>query len=62
VYKNPKTGQYTLVGVFTCANCGKDIPGMAVPDEATVKGDFRKMRAEYVCPYCGKSPFIRQGP
>jgi DNA-directed RNA polymerase subunit RPC12/RpoP len=61
-YKNPKTGQHTLVGVFKCANCGKDIPSMPVPDEATVNGDFRKMRAEYKCPYCGKSPFDLPGP
>jgi transposase-like protein/DNA-directed RNA polymerase subunit RPC12/RpoP len=60
VYKNPKTGQYTLVDIFKCANCGKDIPAIAVTDELAVNGDFRKMRAEYVCPYCGKSPFFKQ--
>jgi predicted RNA-binding Zn-ribbon protein involved in translation (DUF1610 family) len=62
VYKNPKTRQYTLVDMFTCANCGKEIPAIVVRDEVAAKGDFRKLRAEYVCPNCGKSPFFRRGP
>ena len=59
VYKNPKTGEYTVVNILTCGHCGAEIPTIAITDEVAANGDVRKLRDEYKCPFCGQSAFFR---
>ena len=59
LYKNPKTGEYTVVDMMKCASCGADIPILPMTDELFKKGfpAIRQAETEYKCPKCGKSPF-----
>ena len=60
-YKNPKTGEYTMVGVMKCAACGQFIPNLQIPAELRGKpvpmATMEKLKSEYKCPKCGKNPF-----
>jgi hypothetical protein len=63
-WKNPKTGEYTVCNVITCASCGVKIP---VPDfpPVTGKGQARveaigqmmQIKRDYMCPKCGKQAY-----
>ena len=54
-YKNPNTGEYTMVLPFVCASCGEKIPHLE--GDATLK-----MWDEYVCPKCGGPATGPPGP
>ena len=55
-YKSPETGEYTMVPRMKCAACGDWIPGPEMPalGPESDPADEEKIRAEYVCPKCGK--------
>jgi rRNA maturation protein Nop10 len=66
-YKNPDTGEYTMAKIMICAACGAQIPAQELPTAAAAKGReemaaqteaIMKIREEYKCPVCGKSPFV----
>jgi hypothetical protein len=83
-YKNPKTGEYTMVDPIKCAACGQEIPppdyssaythaqptapaaaasnGLPPPigarDLGVDIGAVEKIKHDYRCPKCGKSPFM----
>jgi DNA-directed RNA polymerase subunit RPC12/RpoP len=67
-YKNPKTGEYTMVSIIVCAKCGKQIPELLAPPEfqqvkAPQRGEaFAKLQRDYTCPYCKKNPFGPPAP
>jgi len=52
-YRNPKTGEYTMVPVMTCAACGEKIPKPDIPPDAS-PADFERYLMEYKCPKCGE--------
>jgi rRNA maturation protein Nop10 len=58
LWKNPKTGEYTMAGVMKCAACGQLIP---VPQQAagkgTAPGTMATPQTDYKCPRCGKNAF-----
>ena len=62
-YKNPKTGEYTMAEIITCARCGKQVPEKSFLHEITQVGILQrkavmeKLRSECVCPYCKKNPY-----
>jgi hypothetical protein len=58
LYKNTKTGEYTMVDVMSCRSCGAEIPVMPVTPEVAKNGPAAAHQAiaEYKCPKCGKSP------
>jgi rRNA maturation protein Nop10 len=58
-YKNPETGEYTLVAPRTCAACGQQIPEPAYPKDirAIPPDELAKIEQDYVCPKCGGHPF-----
>jgi len=50
-YKNPKTGEYTMVSVMECASCGAKIPR---PEMSGMKEEERfRILKDYQCPKCG---------
>jgi rRNA maturation protein Nop10 len=55
LWKNPKTGEYTMADAMKCAACGKPIP---VP-EGTLPGMFPDPQTDYKCPRCGENAFRR---
>jgi len=63
-YRNPETGEYTMVRSWTCRSCGKVIPAPELP-MSSVEGrgakpgamDPHDVTASHVCPACGGSPF-----
>jgi hypothetical protein len=59
LYKNPKTGEPTMVNIMVCHSCGAKIPEMPVTQELAHKGQdaLQEARAAYRCPKCGKSPY-----
>ena len=61
VYKNPKTGEWTVVNILKCPNCGAEVPTIAITDEVAKGGAaaISKLRAEYKCPVCGKCPLYQ---
>ena len=70
-FKNPKTGEYTMVEPMTCASCGQMIPtpdlpplprgGRGVKIDPKVASGMVKARMDfeqtYKCPKCGKPAF-----
>ena len=60
VWKNPATGDYTVVDVMTCMHCAETIPSpllMVAPQHARDRETANKIRAEYnsyKCPKCDK--------
>ncbi len=72
-YKNPKTGEYTMVNVMKCASCGRPIPVPTLPDDLRPKSAsgprpsreasqalaaaMQKFELTYKCPLCGKNAF-----
>lgn len=70
-FKNPKTGEYTMVQVMKCAACGANIPYPDLPPELRQpKGKRRsggldsaidEFLRDYKCPKCGKNAYISEG-
>ena len=65
-YKNPKTGEYTLLIATTCAACRQKIPvpyvepvaANATPEQRQARmQEAFKTSQEYKCPRCGKKAF-----
>jgi rRNA maturation protein Nop10 len=57
LWKNPKTGEYTMTGVMKCAACGQPIPVPQQPaGKGTAPGTMANLR-DYKCPRCGKNAF-----
>ncbi len=58
-YKNPKTGNYTMMTPMKCESCGEKIPLVVIEapegldDEATIRYIENKER-ELICPRCKK--------
>jgi len=67
-WKNPKTGEYTVVDVMTCPHCGEKIPQRPVTVEevnnpASMEPEaLRAANAAYKCPKCGKCPYLPGAP
>ena len=65
-FKNPKTGEYSMVDAIKCASCGKLIPdpfalqgvrmGKVAPEER------ERILNEYICPRCGKKACAEVAP
>ena len=64
-YKNPNTGEYTMLGVIVCEACGEKIPRPEAPPypkkrtEETLSehaAQFSRIKADYRCPRCGERP------
>ena len=54
LYKNPKTGEFTMATPITCRNCGAKIPEPELPvDVAEAEAAMRKV----TCAKCGKCPY-----
>ena len=68
VWKNPETGEYTVVGVIVCPHCGEKIPERLrtveqVNDPASVSPEaLRAANLLYKCPKCGKCPYLPGAP
>jgi len=64
LYKNPKTGRFTVVDVMRCASCGEEIPVFPVTEEAAAEGPagVMKLRRAYRCPKCSKPAYPSGGP
>lgn len=74
-YKNPDTGEYTMVPRMKCAACEEWIPGPEMPRIETTKGQpgdpdqmedrmaqEEKIMREYKCPKCSKLAMPEMGP
>ncbi len=59
-YKNPQTGQYTMVAPIRCAACAAQVPPPEFPADATAEQVTRALEA-YRCPKCGKRAFLVPG-
>jgi len=61
-YKNPETGDYTMVVPIDCPQCGAQIPPCPL-DEAALAGktadEILALKAAYKCPKCGKPVGVR---
>ena len=73
-YKNPRTGEYTMVDIMRCASCGQPIPVPEMPTIALPKSGSGKrsgfganpartaaieeFQRNYKCPKCGKNAFV----
>ena len=65
-FKNPKTGEHSIVGSMTCRACGQPIPIPQLPaelqgkvvDPLVMQGYLDKWQKEYTCPRCGKNPYV----
>ena len=55
-FKNPKTGEYTMVEVMRCKACGQFIPKPS-EDEMLHAGTPEERRLMVTCPRCGKNIF-----
>ena len=59
-YKNPETGEYTMMDAITCASCGAKVPApdysilYADPNKPVTPPDIHQFREAYLCPKCGK--------
>jgi len=72
VWKNPKTGEYTMVDIATCVQCGKPVPSMVLDWETVMEGsretqeerraEFHRAWEESECPHCGASPCFPPPP
>jgi rRNA maturation protein Nop10 len=73
-YKNPKTGEYTVVAIHKCASCGELIPSPDSPGGppkgkgaglTTWRNEREQFLLDYKCPKCGKNAYTpvqaRQG-
>jgi len=63
-YKNPSSGDYTMVGPMQCGACQAKIPAPMAPKELDEKGPEARMEWEKTvkCPKCGKNPFVMATP
>ena len=67
-WKNPETGEYTVVNVLTCPHCGEKIPQRPVTveevnDPASAEpAALRAANLLYMCPKCGKCPYLMGPP
>ena len=59
-WKNPATGEFTMVPAKKCGSCGEIVPRVVFPPAefeglSGLQADFKKerMQAEYRCPLCG---------
>jgi len=67
-WKNPKTGDYTVVNGMTCEACGALVPGpdISLKDKREHEPKWYEQQLDdYVCPKCGKrvrqhKPPVRQ--
>ncbi len=61
-YKNPTSGDYTMVSPMVCAACKAKIPSPTPPaDLMAGKGDpaaMQKWQETVKCPKCGKNPYV----
>jgi rRNA maturation protein Nop10 len=69
-YKNPATGEQTMVDVMKCASCGQLIPVPQPSPAATARQQKREVTIhsaaeareallrDYICPRCGKHAWI----
>jgi predicted RNA-binding Zn-ribbon protein involved in translation (DUF1610 family) len=56
LYKNPKTGEFTIYNMITCRHCGANIPGPYVPPGTSDAETMKILHGGYLCPKCGHSP------
>ena len=58
-YRNPETGEYTMVAPMTCNSCGKKIPRPETPADIEELGAEGQddINANYMCPLCGEHAF-----
>jgi rRNA maturation protein Nop10 len=66
-YKNPKTGEYTMMPIHRCASCGAMIPEPDMPSGwSKLRGqalkalmrERREFLIAYKCPKCGKKAYM----
>jgi len=55
-FKNPRTGQYTMVSVMLCASCGQKIPILIPPSDLTGP-EYDALLRGYICPRCKRHAF-----
>ena len=71
-FKNPKTGEYTMVATMKCASCGAIIPYPDIPPEVRQgrrvhgkrvfgEGGTEQILLDYMCPKCGKHAYSLGG-
>lgn len=60
-YKNPDTGEYTMVSPMTCAACQAVIPSISSPADMELE-QMEKWQAQQKCPKCTKNPFTTPAP
>ncbi len=58
-WKNPDTGEFTMVTVKVCDSCGKEAPRVVFPPSefeglSQLEADMKKerMKREAICPHC----------
>jgi hypothetical protein len=58
-YKNPETGEYTMVRPMTCDSCDKQIPAPEMPANIADLGaeGEDEINANYMCPLCAEHAF-----
>jgi len=58
-YKNPDTGEFTMVNAMVCHACGEKIPVPDLPAGAEMQGAgaLDQIHAEYMCPKCKEHAF-----
>ena len=55
-FKNPETGDYTMMSVMVCGHCGQKIPYPVIPAETAQLSHHNARIAilgKYKCPKCG---------
>ena len=63
-YKNPDSGEYTMVLPIVCAACGEKIPMLDLPsaDMDAQNAQMRELMDEYECPKCGGQAILAGSP
>ena len=60
-FKNPDTGEFTMVSPIVCRSCGEKVPplNMPEPDGANEKAamEYDKAMRAYMCPQCGRRAY-----
>ena len=68
VWKNPETGEFTVVNIITCPHCGERIPDRLrtvkeIMDPAAMEPQAQVAAAQaYTCPKCGGKPLLPGPP
>ena len=57
MWKNPETGEFTVLSITVCSSCGKKIPAPPLPIDPDAAA-YDEIRREYVCPRCGKKAYL----